>query len=293
MLVCETKAALRAAIGEMRRRTGGSVAFVPTMGALHDGHLELVRRAKAENAHVVASIFVNPTQFGPNEDFATYPRDPEGDMALLREAGVEAVFLPHVSEIYPEGSETFVDTRVLSRILVGRLRPGHFRGVATVVTKLFNIVGPDRAYFGEKDYQQLQMIRRMVADLDMPLEIVGVPTVRESDGLAMSSRNLRLTPEDRSAAVVLRRSLDEAARRVAEGPVTASALRRLVLGILEGETRGEVQSVDVRDAADLSALRGEIVRAAVILIAVRFGKVLLIDQRVVGERAVAWQEAAE
>lgn len=293
MLVCETKAALRAAIGEMRRRTGGSVAFVPTMGALHDGHLELVRRAKAENAHVVASIFVNPTQFGPNEDFATYPRDPEGDMALLREAGVEAVFLPQVSEIYPEGSETFVDTRVLSRILVGRLRPGHFRGVATVVTKLFNIVGPDRAYFGEKDYQQLQMIRRMVADLDMPLEIVGVPTVRESDGLAMSSRNLRLTPEDRSAAVVLSRSLDEAARRVAEGPVTASALRRLVLGILEGETRGEVQSVDVRDAADLSALRGEIARPAVILIAVRFGKVLLIDQRVVGERAVAWQEAAE
>lgn len=293
MLVCETKAALRAAIGEMRRRAGGSVGFVPTMGALHDGHLELVRRANAENAHVVASIFVNPTQFGPNEDFATYPRDPEGDMALLREAGVDAVFLPQVSEIYPEGSETFVDTRVLSRILVGRLRPGHFRGVATVVTKLFNIVGPDRAYFGEKDYQQLQMIRRMVADLDVPLEIVGVPTVRERDGLAMSSRNLRLTPEDRSAAVVLSQSLDEATRRVAEGPVTASALRRLVLGILESEARGEVQSVDVRDASDLSALRGEIVRPAVILIAVRFGKVLLIDQRVVGERAVAWREAAE
>jgi pantoate--beta-alanine ligase len=292
MVVCETKAGIRSAVRGMRSESG-TIGFVPTMGALHDGHLELARRAKAENARVVVSIFVNPTQFGPKEDFKSYPRDPEGDGAMLEAEGVDALFLPQVDEIYPKQSQTFVDTDVFSRILMGRLRPGHFRGVATVVTKLFNIVQPDRAYFGEKDYQQLQLIRRIVAELDIPVEIVGVPTVREADGLAMSSRNRRLTPEDRAAAVVLARALDAAQLRISEGAVTPAALRRLVAGILEAEPRGKVQSVDVRDAATLDVIRGPIGKPAVVLIAMRFGAVLLIDQRVVCDPGIAWKKAAE
>lgn len=291
MIVCQTKAELRSVLADCW--PDGDVGFVPTMGALHDGHLELVRRARAENDRVVVSIFVNPTQFGPNEDFESYPRDPHGDRSLLEAAGVDVLFLPEVGEIYPEGSETFVDTRKLSRILVGKIRPGHFRGVATVVTKLFNIVQPDHAYFGEKDYQQLQVIRRMVEDLDMPLEVIGVPTVREDDGLAMSSRNMRLTPEDRAAAVVLNRALDAAQARAADGPVTVTALRRLVLDVLGEEPRGEVEAVDIRCAATLRAVRGSIDRPVVILLAVRFGAVLLIDQRVVDRPVIEWRSAAE
>jgi pantoate--beta-alanine ligase len=293
MIVCETKAELRSVIADLRARKGGTLGFVPTMGALHDGHLELVRRARAGNAHVVASIFVNPAQFGPGEDLAAYPRDPEGDRVLLEAARVDALFLPQVAEVYPEGSETIVETTKLARQLVGRLRPGHFRGVATVVTKLFNIVQPDRAYFGEKDYQQLRVIRQMVADLDMPVEITGVPTVRETDGLAMSSRNRRLSLEDRAAAVVLSRALDAAQARMAEGPASLAALRRLVLEVLGTEPRAEVQSVDIRCAETLGALRGLVDRPAVLLLAVRFGEVLLIDQRVLGDRERAWRNAAE
>ncbi|MEM8569318.1 MAG: pantoate--beta-alanine ligase [Pseudomonadota bacterium] len=293
MIVCETKRELRSAVAELRSRRRGKLGFVPTMGALHDGHLELVRRARADTGIVVASVFVNPTQFGPNEDLSSYPRDPEGDRALLKAAGVDLVFLPSVDEVYPKGCETTVDTVKLSRMLVGRLRPGHFRGVATVVTKLFNMVQPDRAYFGEKDYQQLQVIRRMVADLDMPVEIVGVPTVREEDGLAMSSRNVRLDPEDRAAAAVLNHSLDAAEARFSEGLVSSRALKRLVRSILESEIRANVQSVDIRDAASLGEIRGDIERPAVILLAVRFGSVLLIDQRVIADRAVMWSKAAE
>lgn len=282
MIVSETKAAIRQALREYRAGGGGSVGLVPTMGALHGGHMELVRRAREDNEFVVASIFVNPTQFGPNEDLATYPRDPEGDKALLRDAGVDALFLPQVEEIYPPGTETFVETRKLARILIGRLRPGHFRGVATVVTKLFNILQPDRAYFGEKDYQQLQMIRRMVRDLDFPVEVVGVPTMREPDGLAMSSRNLRLKPEDRAAATVLCRALDAAEERAARGGATAAELRASVTDMLASERRGRIRSVDIRDAVTLAAIRGPVTAPAVILLAVRFGSVLLIDQRVVG-----------
>ncbi len=261
----------------------GRVALVPTMGALHDGHLALVAAARAwletqGGGRVVTSIFVNPTQFGPNEDLATYPRDEENDLALLRKAGCDAVFLPTVADIYRPGAQTVVEVTGLSRMLMGRLRPGHFRGVATVVTKLFNIVQPHAAAFGEKDYQQLAVIRRMVADLDVPVQILPVPTVREADGLAMSSRNRRLSPAQRAAAPVLARALDRAARMVAEG-AGLSAIRAELRRMIRAEPLAEIRSIDIRDADDLSRI-ASIQRPVAILLAVRFGDVLLIDQRV-------------
>lgn len=282
MEICRSKQAMRDRVTAWRAG-GGRIALVPTMGALHDGHLTLVARARDWlDAHgggrLVTSIFVNPTQFGPNEDLDKYPRDEEGDLDKLRAAGCDAVFLPAVAEIYRPGAQTVVEVTGLSKMLMGRLRPGHFRGVTTVVTKLFNIVQPDAAAFGEKDYQQLTIIRQMVADLDTPVEIIGVPTVREADGLAMSSRNLRLSPEDRAAAPVLSRSLDRAQALVAEG-AGLSTLRAEIRRILRAEPRGEVRSIDIRDAADLSRV-ARIERPVVILLAVRFGDVLLIDQRV-------------
>ena len=280
MQVCPTKVRIRAAVADMRR-DGQSIGLVPTMGFLHDGHMTLVRAARAQCDRVVVSIFVNPTQFGPNEDFATYPRDPDRDLAMLQAEGVDAVFTPEPAEMYHPEAQTIVETTGLSGVLMGALRPGHFRGVATVVTKLFNIVQPDRAFFGEKDYQQLQVIRTMVRDLDMPLEIVGVPTVREADGLAMSSRNVRLTPDHRAAAPALNAALDWAAATLPGQPMTAAALAEAVAARIDPAPGAEVQSVDVRDAATLAPIDGPILRPAVILLAVRFGKVLLIDQRVV------------
>lgn len=279
MQVITTKSALREAVRGWRA-AGASVALVPTMGYLHAGHMALVARAKAEGDRVVTSIFVNPTQFGPNEDLSTYPRDPDRDLAMLRAAGVDAVFMPEVAEVYDPAAQTIVETTDLSLILIGKLRPGHFRGVATVVTKLFNIVQPDVACFGEKDFQQLAVIRTMVRDLDIPVRIIGVPTQREADGLAMSSRNVRLTPEDRAAAVVLSRALF-AAEEMAKTGITASRLRAWVAATIGAEPRADVQSVDIRDATTLASLSGSLTGPAVILLAVRFGKVLLIDQRVV------------
>lgn len=279
MHICTAKADIRA-LTDGWRRAGETVVLVPTMGYLHAGHMALVERAKAEGGRVVTSIFVNPTQFGPNEDLASYPRDPERDLAMLRGAGVDAVFMPPVAEIYSPGAQTVVETTGLSGILIGRIRPGHFRGVATVVTKLFNIVRPDAAVFGEKDYQQLAVIRTMVRDLDIPVQVIGVPTVREADGLAMSSRNVRLGPEDRAAAPVLARALDLGAR-LAAGGITAARLRRAVADTIAAEPRADLQSVDVRDAETLAPLRGVLTRPAVILLAARFSDVLLIDQRVV------------
>lgn len=279
MQVITTKSALRESVRGWRA-AGASVALVPTMGYLHAGHMALVARAKAEGGRVVTSIFVNPTQFGPNEDLSTYPRDPDRDLAMLRAAGVDAVFMPEVAEVYDPAAQTIVETTDLSRILIGKLRPGHFRGVATVVTKLFNIVQPDVACFGEKDFQQLAVIRTMVRDLDIPVRIIGVPTQREADGLAMSSRNVRLTPEDRAAAVVLSRALF-AAEEMAKTGITASRLRAWVAATIGAEPRADVQSVDIRDATTLASLSGSLTGPAVILLAVRFGKVLLIDQRVV------------
>jgi pantoate--beta-alanine ligase len=279
MQVLTTKAAVRACVAGWRSG-GDRVALVPTMGYLHDGHMALVDHAHAVGGRVIVSIFVNPTQFGPSEDLATYPRDPDRDLAMLRARGVDAVFLPEVAEIYAPGAQTIVEAVDLSRVLIGRLRPGHFRGVATVVTKLFNIVQPDAACFGEKDYQQLTVIRTMVRDLDMPIQIIGVPTVRESDGLAMSSRNVRLTPDDRAAAVVLSRALFRAAEMAPTG-ITASRLRAWVAAHIQAEPRADLQSADIRDAETLDPVSGPLTRPAVILLAVRFGKVLLIDQHVV------------
>ncbi|SNR61149.1 pantoate--beta-alanine ligase [Paracoccus sediminis] len=278
MQICRDRQAMRD-----WRRQAGLVALVPTMGALHDGHMSLVAHARdwldaRGGGRVAASIFVNPAQFGPNEDLAAYPRDEENDLRLLRDAGCDAVFLPSVADLYGPGAQTAVEVTGLSRILMGRLRPGHFRGVATVVTKLFNIVRPDAAAFGEKDYQQLAVIRRMVADLDMPVEILPVPTMRDADGLAMSSRNRRLSPAERAAAPVLNRALDRGARMVADGagvPAIRAAIRR----IIAAEPLAGIRSIDIRDAADLSRIAA-IQRPVVILLAVRLGDVLLIDQRV-------------
>ena len=279
MQILTTKSQARETTAQWRA-AGERVVLVPTMGYLHAGHMALVARAKAEGGRVIASIFVNPTQFGAGEDLATYPRDPERDIAMLRAAGVDALFMPEVAEVYPGGAQTIVETTELARILIGKLRPGHFRGVATVVTKLFNITQPHAACFGQKDYQQLCVIRQMVRDLDMPVQIIGVPTVREADGLAMSSRNVRLTEADRAAAPVLSRALFAAADMARSG-ITASRLRAWVAATIQAEPRADLQSADIRDATTLAPLSGPLTGPAVILLAVRFGKVLLIDQHVV------------
>jgi len=283
MKICRTKAEMREIVRAWRR-SGETVAVVPTMGYLHEGHLSLVRKAKTEADRVVTTIFVNPTQFGPNEDLATYPRDEVRDLALLGGEGVDAVFLPGVAEMYGAGGDTYVEVPGLSAILQGALRPGHFRGVATVVTKLFNIVTPDVAIFGEKDYQQLVLIRQMVRDLDAPLKIIGHPTVREADGLAMSSRNVRLTEDQRRQAVALSRSLDAAEQHAGTAP-QISDLESVVRAVLKEAPAGKVESVDIRDAETLAEIDGPLNRPAVILLAVRFGSVLLIDQRVVSPSA--------
>ncbi|GAI47965.1 unnamed protein product, partial [marine sediment metagenome] len=213
MKIIETIAHLKS----LRPRLAEPVGFVPTMGYLHQGHLALVRQARAENPSVVVSIFVNPTQFGPHEDFKQYPHDPQRDLALLEKEGVDIVFMPPADEMYPPKFNSWVEVGKVAERLEGAARPGHFRGVATVVAKLFNIVQPDRAYFGQKDAQQLIVIRKMVADLDMNLEVVAVPTVREPDGLAMSSRNTYLNPEERKQAVVLYQALTLAQKLWSQG----------------------------------------------------------------------------
>lgn len=279
MKVCTTKVETRDTIQGFRN-SGETIGLVPTMGFLHDGHMTLVKAAQERCDRVAVSIFVNPTQFGEATDLETYPRNEERDLAMLKQAGVDVVFMPSPAEMYHPEKQTVVETTKLSRVLMGRLRPGHFRGVATVVTKLLNIVLPDVAFFGEKDYQQLQVIKTMVRDLDMPFEIVGVPTVREADGLAMSSRNVKLTPQDRAAAVVLSKSLTLADKVVPQG-ITAKNLRDEITTFIANEKRADVRSVDVRDAQTLTSVRGIIKTPVVVLLAVRFGDVLLIDQRVV------------
>ncbi|MEV8466781.1 pantoate--beta-alanine ligase [Fluviibacterium sp. DFM31] len=280
MEICPTKSDTRAAVARLKA-DGAVLGLVPTMGYLHDGHLMLVRAAKASCDRVAASIFVNPTQFDEASDLDAYPVDLDRDIALLEAEGVDLLFLPQAGEMYHPEAQTVVETTALANVLIGALRPGHFRGVATVVTKLFNIVRPDRAFFGRKDYQQLQVIRTMVRDLDMPIEIIGVPTVRERDGLAMSSRNVRLTPAHRAAAPALNAALDWAERALPQLPQSAEELAAAITSRISGAAGAEIQSVDIRDAETLAALSGRIARPAVILLAVRFGDVLLIDQRVV------------
>ena len=259
-----------------RRKLGDSVGFVPTMGYLHEGHIALVRRAKAENKHVIVSIFVNPTQFGPQEDFAAYPRDTERDKSLLKEQKVDAIFMPDEAEMYPEGRSTWVDVGDIAERLEEAARPGHFRGVATVVAKLFNIVEPARAYFGQKDGQQLAVITKMVADLDMNLQVVPVPTVREFDGLAMSSRNVYLDPEDRDAAVVLYKALITAMKLYEKGERSAGHIRGDMATLIESEPRASIDYVSVADAVTLEEL-DEIEGPALVSLAVWTGKTRLID----------------
>lgn len=260
----------------------GSVGFVPTMGYLHDGHLSLVRRARAENLSVVVSIFVNPTQFGPNEDFASYPRDTERDLDMLQKEKVNLVFMPAPEEIYPDGFNSWVEVNDITERLEGKARPGHFRGVTTVVAKLFNMVQPDKAYFGQKDAQQLAVIRKMVNDLSMNLEIVSVPTAREPDGLAMSSRNTRLNPEERKAAVVLWHALSLAQGQWDNGQRDASQLRDAMSVLIQKEPLATIDYVSISDPETLTEL-DMIKRTALVSIAVKIGKTRLIDNTVLGE----------
>jgi len=247
------------------------------MGYLHEGHRSLMRRARAECDSVAVSIFVNPTQFGPNDDFDRYPRDEVRDLAICREEGVSLVLMPPVEEIYPEGATTTVSVGPLSTTLEGAARPGHFDGVTTVVSKLFAIVQPERAYFGQKDAQQLMVIRRMTRDLLLPLEIVGCPTVREPDGLALSSRNVYLSPEERAQALALSRGLRRAEAAWGDGVRDAEALRTLVRGEIEAQPLARIDYVSLADQGSLVECDGAVVRDALLSLAVRFGKTRLID----------------
>jgi pantoate--beta-alanine ligase len=273
-----TPSAMRA----WRRARPGSVGFVPTMGYLHDGHLALVRRSLAENEVTVVSIFVNPSQFGPNEDFERYPRDEARDLALLRDAGVDAVYLPTPDVVYPPGYQTWVDVEQVSQPLEGAARPGHFRGVATVVLKLFNAVEPDRAYFGRKDAQQLRVLRRMARDLDLAVELVPCDIVREPDGLAMSSRNVYLSPEQRAAAPVVYRALLAARAAYDKGVRDPAALRDAALTVLATEPLARPEYLSVADDGTLLELDGPITGPALVSTVVRFGATRLLDNIEVG-----------
>jgi pantoate--beta-alanine ligase len=260
----------------------GPVGLVPTMGFLHEGHLSLARRARAECVSVAASIFVNPSQFGPSEDLASYPRDLPRDLALLKEAGVDLVWTPTAEIVYPADFQSWITVEEVARALEGAHRPGHFRGVATVVAKLFNAFQPDRAYFGQKDAQQAAVIRQMARDLNFPVEVVICPTVREHDGLAMSSRNAYLHGQQRPAAAVLFRALSTAAAVYAAGERDAEALRQLMAEIIDSEPLARRQYVSVADPISLHELQGPIQRA-LLSMAVYIGKTRLIDNLILGD----------
>jgi pantoate--beta-alanine ligase len=259
----------------------GPVGFVPTMGYLHAGHVSLARQAKAECVSVVASIFVNPTQFGPNEDLAKYPRDLPRDLALLEAAGVDLVWTPTPEVMYPSDFQTWVEVQGLTKGLEGEVRPTHFRGVTTVVAKLFNAVGPEKAYFGQKDAQQVAVIRRMVKDLDFPIDIVVYPIVREPDGLAMSSRNVYLNPEERQAATVLFRALSAAKAIHEKGERDAEALRQTMRDMLNTEPLVRLQYVSCADYDTLEELE-KVTGKSLLSMAVYLGKTRLIDNFVLG-----------
>jgi pantoate--beta-alanine ligase len=270
---------LKEKVKEARRR-GCSIGFVPTMGFLHEGHLSLLRQAQAANDLVILSIFVNPLQFGTGEDFDDYPRDLERDATLAAGAGCDLIFAPSARDMYPRDYATFVDVERLTAGLCGASRPGHFRGVTTVVAKLFNIVTPDRAYFGQKDAQQAIVIRRMARDLNMNLEIEVLPIVREADGLAMSSRNTYLSSSERKAATVLYRTLLLAEKSVADGERDAGSLKRLMRAAIDQEPLAQIDYVAVVDAENLHE-PVNIEKRVLIALAVRFGKTRLIDNIIV------------
>jgi pantoate--beta-alanine ligase len=267
---------------EQQRRAGMTIAFVPTMGFLHEGHLSLMREGRKRGDCLVASIFVNPTQFGPAEDYDRYPRDLKQDLKLVQGVGVDICFTPSVAEIYPDGFQTYVEVEQVTRNLCGISRPSHFRGVTTVVAKLFNIVKPHLAFFGQKDYQQLIVIKRMVKDLNMDIEVIGVPTVRESDGLAMSSRNAFLNPKKRKEAARLHRSLLRGKELFAQGERSAATILHEVRRIIEEDQAAVIDYVKICDAhtlEDIEELKGE----AVIALAVKMGKTRLIDNIILKE----------
>lgn len=290
MEVVTTIAALRQKLAP-RRRAGQTIGFVPTMGYLHQGHLSLVGRAKSENDVTVASIFVNPLQFGKHEDLEKYPRDLARDSTMLEEAGVDFLFAPGVEDMYPEPMQTVVDLPKLGSELEGEARPGHFAGVATVVTKLFNIVQPDAAYFGEKDYQQVTIIQKMVEDLAQPVRVVPVPTVRESDGLACSSRNVYLSPAERAAAVIVPKTLAEAERLLLTGMRDVATLEAKLVEFLHTESLAEPEVVAIRDPRTLERIE-TVKETALVLLYVRFGKTKLLDNRIIGQAAATGMEAA-
>jgi pantoate--beta-alanine ligase len=274
MQVATTISEMRAVCAALKTR--GPLGFVPTMGALHEGHLSLVRAARTRCAGVAVSIFVNPTQFGPNEDFAKYPRSLEKDRAMLDAVGVDALFTPSVEEMYPADATTFVHVEGLSERQEGRSRPGHFRGVATVVHKLFNIVQPDVAFFGQKDAAQLAVIRRMVRDMAIPVEIVACPTIREPDGLAMSSRNAYLSAAERKQALVVYRSLQKIKAAFAAGENRADKLRLIGLRSLEEEPAAVLDYLEIVDPDTLVPV-DEIGGPALVAVAAKFGGTRLID----------------
>lgn len=284
MQVLSSIDAMRTALAEAGAKQV-SVGFVPTMGYLHAGHMELVSRARADNGIVVASIFVNPLQFGPAEDLARYPRDLERDMTMLNEAGVEFLFAPGVEDMYPQPMKTVVDVPDLGCELEGAVRPGHFAGVATVVCKLFNIVQPQAAYFGEKDYQQVVIVRRMVDDLALPVRVISVPTVRDKDGLALSSRNVYLSETERRAAAVIPNALNEAERLVSQGLADPRVLEEKLVGFIAREPLAKVEVVAVRDASTLQQV-AKIEAPVVVALFVRVGTTKLLDNRVIAKKCL-------
>jgi len=265
----------------LRQQLAEPVGFVPTMGYLHEGHLALVRRARVKNQSVVVSIFVNPTQFGPQEDFKKYPRDLQRDLALLEKEKTDIVFMPAADEMYPPQFSSWVEVGQVTERLEGALRPGHFRGVTTIVAKLLNIVQPTRAYFGQKDAQQVIVIKKMVADLNMNLEIVTVPTVREPDGLAMSSRNTYLNPEERGAATVLYQALTLTQQLYSQGEKDADKLRQQMTDLIQKQPLATIDYVSIADVKTLDELE-TVNPPALVSLAVKIGKTRLIDNIVLG-----------
>ncbi|AIQ25104.1 pantoate--beta-alanine ligase [Paenibacillus sp. NPDC058367] len=284
---------LREALEYMRQGGHTPIGFVPTMGYLHEGHASLLRRAGEMSNTVVMSIFVNPLQFGPNEDYDSYPRDEERDLELAEREGVDIVFIPSVEEMYPQPTRTTVSVSELTTRLCGASRPGHFNGVTTVVNKLFNIVQPDYAFFGLKDAQQVAVLRRMVSDLNMNVEIVPCPIVREGDGLALSSRNVFLSPEERSQALVLSRSLREARQSIEEGKVTTVAeVRELLISVISSSPLAVIDYAEILTFPNLEGLENEVLLTDVngeiiIALAVKFGRTRLIDNNVFIPKEVA------
>ena len=272
MKIIRTVSGMRAA----RRLMAGPVGFVPTMGFLHAGHISLVKQSRKDNASTVVSIFVNPTQFGPKEDFEKYPRDEERDLAMLRKMGVDAVFMPAANQMYLQGFHTWVEVEGITEMLEGAVRPGHFKGVATICHKLFNIVQPDKAYFGQKDAQQVRVIQKMVADLNMKPEIVCLPILREADGLAMSSRNMYLNTDERKAATVLYRALLKAKEMRQAGEHDSETIRRAMMEMIQAEPLAKIDYVSIADTISLQELE-QIHSQTLVSLAVRFGKTRLID----------------